>query len=113
MYVCRAEVWGYECRRVIPAGVGSGSPSRYMQSAYCLRDSADRLRRDGDMVGRGWCSPGAHLSRGSNLIPFGRRRHARDKEHCRRDPGSAFLGGYAPESSRFEGSSIVDEPGKC
>ena len=27
--------------------------------------------------------------------------------------GSALSGGYAPDSARAEGSSIVDEPGEC
>ena len=40
-------------------------------------------------------------------------RHARGREHCRGEPGSALLGGYAPDLARTEGSSIVDEPGKC
>ena len=49
----------------------------------------------------------------SNLMPFGRWWHARGREHCRRQPGSALSGGYAPDSARAEGSSIVDEPGGC
>ena len=36
-------------------------------------------------------------------------RHARGREHCRGEPGSALSGGYAPDSARAEGSSIVDE----
>ena len=45
--------------------------------------------------------------------PSGGGRHARGREHCRGEPGSALLsGGYAPDSVKAEGSSIVDEPGK-
>ena len=39
-------------------------------------------------------------------------RPARGREHCRGEPGSALSGGYAPESAKAEGSSIVDEPGE-
>ena len=49
----------------------------------------------------------------SNLVPFGRWRHARGKEHCRGEPGSALSSGYAPDSASAEGSSIVDEPKDC
>ena len=31
----------------------------------------------------------------------------------RREPGSALSGGYASDSVRAEGNSIVDEPGEC
>ena len=33
-------------------------------------------------------------------------------EHCRGEPGSSLSGGYAPDSAKAEGSSIVDEPGE-
>ena len=39
-------------------------------------------------------------------------RHARGREHCRGEPGSALSGGYAPDLVKAEGSSIVDEPGQ-
>ena len=39
-------------------------------------------------------------------------RHARGGEHCRGGPGSALSGGYAPDSAKAKGSSIVDEPGE-
>ena len=39
-------------------------------------------------------------------------RHARGREHCRGEPGSALSGGYAPCSAKVEGSSIVDGPGE-
>ena len=39
---------------------------------------------------------------------------ARERQgHCRREPGSALLGGYARDSARAEGSAIVDKPGEC
>ena len=57
--------------------------------------------------------PGARLFPSPNLVPFGRGRHARGREHCRGEPGSTLLsGGYAPDSAKAEGSSIVDEPGE-
>ena len=40
-------------------------------------------------------------------------RHARGREHCRGEPGSALSGGYAPDSAKAQGSSIVDESGEC
>ena len=49
----------------------------------------------------------------SNLVHFGRWRHAKGREHCRGRPGSALSDGYAPDLARAEGSSIVDVPGKC
>ena len=49
----------------------------------------------------------------SNLVHFGRWRHARGREHCRGEPDGALSGGYAPDSARAEGSLIVDEPGEC
>ena len=49
----------------------------------------------------------------SNLVPFGRRPHARGRKHCHGEPGSALSDGYAPDSVRAEGSSILDEPGEC
>ena len=33
-------------------------------------------------------------------------------EHCREEPGSALSGGYAPDSAKAVGSSIVDKPGE-
>ena len=39
-------------------------------------------------------------------------RHARGREHCRGEPGSALSGGYGPDLAKVEGSSIVDEPGE-
>ena len=40
-------------------------------------------------------------------------RHARGREHCRGEPGSALLDRYESDSAKAEGSSIVDEPGEC
>ena len=39
-------------------------------------------------------------------------RHARGREHCRGESGSALSGGYAPDSARAEGRSIADKPGE-
>ena len=33
----------------------------------------------------------------------------RGREHGRGEPGSALSGGYAPDSTKAEGSSIVNE----
>ena len=33
-----------------------------------------------------------------------------NRRHCRGEPGSALSGGYAQDSAKAEGSSIVDEP---
>ena len=57
--------------------------------------------------------PSAHLFRAPIWCPSGGWRHARGREHCRRgEPGSSLSGGYAPDSAKAEGSSIVDEPGQ-
>ena len=48
----------------------------------------------------------------SHLEPSGGWPHARGREHCRGEPGSSLSGGYAPDSAKAEGSSIVDEPGE-
>ena len=51
--------------------------------------------------------------RASSGLQFGTLRemwrHARGREHCRGKPGSVLSGGYAPDSVKAEGSSIVDE----
>ena len=39
-------------------------------------------------------------------------RHARGREHCRGEAGSALSGGYAPDSAKVEGSSIAEELGE-
>ena len=67
-----------------------------------LHDSAGRLRRGGGMKGWGWCSQ----------VPFGRWRYARGREFCRGESSGALSGGYAPDSARAKGNSIVDEPGE-
>ena len=102
---------GYECGRVSPADVGPGSSSRdaanWLSSQFS-RPVETRRRY------YGWLRivfPGALPS--SNLVPFGRWRYARDRGHCRGEPGSALSGKYAPDSARTEGSSIVDELGEC
>ena len=64
------------------------------------------------MVGWGWC----FQVRASSELQFGALRevwrHAKVREHCRGEPGSALSGGYAPDSARAEGSSIFDQPGE-
>ena len=57
----------------------------------------------------------AHVSSRIGIMhPYssGGWRHARGREHCRGEPGSSLSGGYAPDSAKAEGSSIVDEPGE-
>ena len=54
--------------------------------------------------------------RASSELQFGALRevwrHARGRERCRGEPGSALSGGYAPDSAKAEVSSIVEEPGE-
>ena len=54
--------------------------------------------------------------RASSELQFGALqevwRHARGREHCRGELGSALSGGYAPDSAKADGSSIVVEPGE-
>ena len=45
-------------------------------------------------------------------LQFGDLREARGREHCRGEPGSSLSGGYALDSAKAEGSSVVDEPGE-
>ena len=104
-------VSGYECGRVFPAGVGPGSPSRgaanWLPSRFGL--SVETRRK------YGWLRmvfSGVRLFRAPIWWPSGGWRHARGREHCREEPGSSLSGGYAPDSAKAEGSSIVDEPGE-
>ena len=104
-------VSGYECGRVFPAGVGPGSPSRdaanWLLSRFGL--SVETRRQ------YGWLRmvfSGVRLFRAPIWWPSGGWRHARGREHCRGEPGSSLSGGYAPDSAKAEGSSIVDEPGE-
>ena len=84
---------------------------REMQPTGCLSDSACRLRRDDGMAKDGVprCEP---LPRAPIRCPSGGWRHARGREHCHGEPGSSELDGYAPDSAKAEGSSIIDEPGE-
>ena len=85
-------VSGYECGRVFPPGVGPGSPSRNAAnwlSSRVSRSVATAVWLTEDGVPR--CSPLPC----SNLVPFGRWRHAKGREHCRGEPVSARSGGYA------------------
>ena len=107
----RSLVSGYECGRVFPAGVGLGSPSR--DAANWLPSRSDlsvETRRQ-----YGWLRmvfSGVRLFRAPFWWPSGGWRHARGREHCRGEPGGSLSGGYAPDSAKAEGSSIVDEPGE-
>ena len=103
----------YECcGRVFPAGVGPGSPSRdaanWLPSRFSL--SVETRRRYGWL--RMMVFPGARLFRAPIWCSPGGWRHAKGREHCRGEPGSALSGGYAPDSAKAEGSSIVDEQGE-
>ena len=104
-------VSGYECGRVFPAGVGPGSPSR--DAANWLPSRSDlsvETRRQ-----YGWLRmvfSGVRLFRAPIWWPSGGWRHARGREHCRGEPGGSLSGGYAPDSAKAEGSSIVEEPGE-
>ena len=104
-------VSGHECGSVFPVGVEPGSPSRdaanWLPSRFGL--SVETQRR------YGWLRmvfPGVHLFRTPIWCPSGGWRHTRGREHHRGEPGSAPSGGYAPDSAKTEGSSIVDEPGE-
>ena len=104
-------VSGYACGRVFPAGVGPGSPSR---------DAANWLPSRSDLSVETWRQygwlrmvfSGVRLFRAPIWWPSGGWRHARGREHCRGEPGGSLSGGYAPDSAKAEGSSIVDEPGE-
>ena len=104
-------VSGYECGRVFPAGVGPGSPSRDAANLLPSRsDLSVETRRQ-----YGWLRmvfSGVRLFRAPIWWPPGGWRHARGREHCRGEPGGSLSGGYAPDSAKAEGSSIVDEPGE-
>ena len=102
---------GFECRRVFPAGVRPGSPSR--DAANCLSSrfswSVETRRRYGWL--RMVFTRCASLP-SSSLLPFGRWWHARGRGHYREKPG--VLSEYAPDlARRARGSSIVDEPEEC
>ena len=57
--------------------------------------------------------PGARLFPSPNLVPFGRVAARERQGALSRRAGSTLLsGGYAPDSAKAEGSSIVDEPGE-
>ena len=104
-------VSGYECGRVLPAGVGPGSPSRDAANWLLLRLglSVETRRQYGSLR---MVFLGVHLFQASIWWPSGGWQHARGNEHCRGEPGSSLSGGYAPDSVKAEGSSIVDEPGE-
>ena len=104
-------VSGYECGTVFPAGVGPDSSSsdaaNWLPSRFGL--SIETRRR------YGWLRmvlPGVRLIRAPIWCPSGAWRHARGREHCREKAGSALSGGYVPDLTKAEGSSIADEPGE-
>ena len=45
-------------------------------------------------------------------MAFGRVAARERQGALSREPGSSLSGGYAPDSAKAEGSSIVDEPGE-
>ena len=87
-----------------------------------IRGAFSRMHRalDGWMLARAPASPAQGLHHnGPRYFIFsyfctmcGGWRHARGREHCRGEPGSSLSGGYAPDSAKAEGSSIVDESGE-
>ena len=92
-------------------GVGPASPSRdaanWLPSRFVL--SVETRRR------YGWLRmvfPGVRPFRAPMWCPSEPWRHARGREHYCGEPSSALSGGYAPDSAKAEGSSIVDEPGE-
>ena len=91
--------------------VGPSSPSRdaanWLPSRFSLSVETRRPY--------GWLRivfPGVRPFRAPIWCPSGGWRYAEDREHCCREPGSALSGGYAQDSVKAEGSSIVDEPGE-
>ena len=104
-------VSGYECGRVFPAGVGPGSPSRDAAKWLPLRSDLSVETRQQYSWLRMVFS-GVRLFRAPIWWPSGGWRHARGREYCRGEPGGSLSGGYAPDSAKAEGSSIVDEPGE-
>ena len=111
MHLVATSITGYECGSVFPAGVGLGSPSRdaanWLRSRFGLSVETRRRYRWLRMV-----FPGVRLFRAPIWCPSEGWRHARGREHCRGEPGSSLSDGYAPDSAKAEGSSIVDEPGE-
>ena len=83
--------------------------ANWLPSRFSL--SAETRRRYGWL--RMMVFPGARLFRAPNWCPSGGWRHARGREHCHGEPGSALSGGYAPDSAKkAESSSIVNELGE-
>ena len=104
-------VSGYECGRVFPAGVGPGSPSRDVVNWLLSRFGLSvKTRRQYDWLRMVFS--GVRLFRAPTWWRSGGWRHARGREHCHGEPGSSLSSGYAPDSAKAEGSSIVGEPGE-
>ena len=72
-----------------------------MQPTGCLRDSVDRLRCGGNLVGFEGCSLGAILP-SSDVVPFGRWWHARGRGHCRVKPEREQWHALSASKHRFD-----------
>ena len=96
---------GYEFGRVFPAGVGPGPPSRgaanWLPSRLGL--SVETWRRYGSLR---MVFPGVRPFRAPISCTSGGWRHARGRERCRGEPGSAVSGGYAPDSAKLRQSPV-------
>ena len=53
--------------------------------------------------------PGVRLFRASLWCPSRGWRHARGREHCRGEPGSALSGGYAPDPANRAARSSTSQ----
>ena len=94
-------------------GVGPGSPLR--DATNCVSSRFSRSVQTRRRYGRlRVVVPDERVFRAPIWCPSGRCgvREA-GSTVCRGEPGSALSGGYAPDSAKAEGSSIVDEPGEC
>ena len=56
--------------------------------------------------------PGVRPFQAPSWCHSGGWRHARGRGNCRGEPRSALSGGYAQDSAKAKGSSIVDQPGE-
>ena len=101
----------YECGIVFPADVGLDSPSRdaatWLSSRFS-RSVETRRRYDWLRMVFPRCAF-SKLHFGALWEVVARERQ---RGHCRRKPCNVLSGGYAPDSVRAEGSSIVDKSGE-
>ena len=56
---------------------------------------------------------GVRLFRAPIWWPSGGWRHARVREHCRGEPGSSLLGGYAPDSAKAGAARSLTSQGRA